>query len=167
MAVMLRVVHIPSRVVTGFQTGVYNPITGWHVLRASDAHSWVEAWAPGHGWMTFDPTPPANSPQGKPCPSSFTLWSGCFCSNSANRRRLGYPSVSTGELNSKLISSQSSLEAVVFSPCENRHELRSVERNSSEEIRWYRINTPPLSFLLLFHSCRPPKHGSRTYRIIH
>ncbi len=66
MAVMLRVVHIPSRVVTGFQSGVYNPITGWHVLRASDAHSWVEAWAPGHGWMTFDPTPPANSPQGKP-----------------------------------------------------------------------------------------------------
>ena len=66
MAVMLRAVHIPSRVVTGFQSGVYNPITGWHVLRASDAHSWVEAWAPGHGWMTFDPTPPANSPQGKP-----------------------------------------------------------------------------------------------------
>jgi hypothetical protein len=66
MAVMLRAVHIPSRVVTGFQSGVYNPMTGWHVLRASDAHSWVEAWAPGHGWMTFDPTPPANSPQGKP-----------------------------------------------------------------------------------------------------
>ena len=21
---------------------------------------------PGHGWITFDPTPPANSPQGKP-----------------------------------------------------------------------------------------------------
>ena len=66
MAVMLRAVHIPSRVATGFQSGVYNPITGWHVLRSSDAHSWVEAWAPGHGWMTFDPTPPANSPQGKP-----------------------------------------------------------------------------------------------------
>ena len=66
MAVMLRAVHIPSRVVTGFQSGVYNPMTGWHVLRASDAHSWVEAWVPGHGWMTFDPTPPANSPQGKP-----------------------------------------------------------------------------------------------------
>ena len=44
---MLRVVYIPSRVVTGFQSGVYNPMTGWHVLRASDAHSWVEAWVPG------------------------------------------------------------------------------------------------------------------------
>ena len=66
MAVMLRAVHIPSRIATGFQSGVYNPMTGWQVLRASDAHSWVEAWAPGPGWLTFDPTPPSNSPQGKP-----------------------------------------------------------------------------------------------------
>lgn len=58
MAVMLRAVHIPSRVVTGFQSGVYNPMTGWHLIRASDAHSWVEAWMPGRGWTTFDPTPP-------------------------------------------------------------------------------------------------------------
>jgi len=27
------------------------------VVRASDAHSWVEAWLPGRGWTTFDPTP--------------------------------------------------------------------------------------------------------------
>lgn len=58
MAVMLRVVHIPSRVATGFQSGQYNPMTGLHVIRASDAHSWVEAWIPGKGWTTFDPTPP-------------------------------------------------------------------------------------------------------------
>lgn len=58
MAVMLRVLHIPSRVATGFQSGTFNPMTGWHVIRASDAHSWVEAWIPGRGWTTFDPTPP-------------------------------------------------------------------------------------------------------------
>jgi hypothetical protein len=58
MAVMLRAVGIPSRVVTGFASGVYNPLTGWQVVRASDAHSWVEAWIAGHGWMTYDPTPP-------------------------------------------------------------------------------------------------------------
>jgi hypothetical protein len=58
MAVMLRVLYIPSRVATGFQSGTYNPMTGWHVIRASDAHSWVEAWIPGRGWTTFDPTPP-------------------------------------------------------------------------------------------------------------
>jgi len=57
MAVMLRTLGIPSRVVTGFQSGVYNPMTGWQVVRASDAHSWVEAWIEGRGWTTFDPTP--------------------------------------------------------------------------------------------------------------
>lgn len=66
MAVMLRLSNIPSRVATGFQSGVYNPLTGWQVLRASDAHSWVEAWIPGNGWMTFDPTPLSTSPSGKP-----------------------------------------------------------------------------------------------------
>ncbi len=62
MAVMLRTLNIPSRVVTGFLSGVYNPMTGWQVVRASDAHSWVEAWLPGRGWVTFDPTPPDPSP---------------------------------------------------------------------------------------------------------
>lgn len=57
MAVMLRTLGIPSRVVTGFQSGVFNPITGWQVIRAADAHSWVEAWLDGRGWTTFDPTP--------------------------------------------------------------------------------------------------------------
>jgi hypothetical protein len=57
MAVMLRTLGIPSRVITGFQPGVLNPITGWQVVRASDAHSWVEAWITGRGWTTFDPTP--------------------------------------------------------------------------------------------------------------
>lgn len=58
MAVMLRTIGIPSRVVTGFQSGVFNPITGWQLVRASDAHSWVEAYLPREGWTTFDPTPP-------------------------------------------------------------------------------------------------------------
>ncbi len=62
MAVMLRTLGIPSRVVTGFQSGIYNPMTGWQVVRASDAHSWVEAWLPRRGWVTFDPTPLDPSP---------------------------------------------------------------------------------------------------------
>jgi hypothetical protein len=44
--------------VNGFQSGTFNPISGLYVIRASDAHSWVEAWLPGSGWTTFDPTPP-------------------------------------------------------------------------------------------------------------
>lgn len=64
MAVMLRVLGIPSRVITGFQSGVYNPISGSQLIRSSDAHSWVEAWLPDRGWTTFDPTPPdPNTPR--------------------------------------------------------------------------------------------------------
>jgi transglutaminase-like putative cysteine protease len=68
MAVMLRAVDIPSRVVTGFQSGVYNPISGSQLIRTSDAHSWVEAWVLRRGWTTFDPTPP------DPNPPQLSLW---------------------------------------------------------------------------------------------
>jgi transglutaminase-like putative cysteine protease len=59
MALMLRSLGIPSRVVTGFQGGTLNPVNGWYTVRASDAHSWVEAFIPGNGWTAFDPTPAA------------------------------------------------------------------------------------------------------------
>ena len=57
MALMLRTLNIPSRIVSGFAGGVSNPLTGMLVLRSSDAHSWVEAYIPGYGWLEFDPTP--------------------------------------------------------------------------------------------------------------
>jgi hypothetical protein len=60
MTVMLRTLDIPARYINGFQTGEYNDIAGDLVVRASDAHSWVEAYFPGFGWLTFDPTPPSN-----------------------------------------------------------------------------------------------------------
>jgi transglutaminase-like putative cysteine protease len=62
MAVMLRSLHIPSRIVTGFRGGEYNDLTGQYVVRASDAHSWVEAYFPGAGWISFDPTPAGSLP---------------------------------------------------------------------------------------------------------
>jgi transglutaminase-like putative cysteine protease len=60
MAVMLRSLRIPSRIVTGFRGGEYNDLNGQYVVRASDAHSWVEAYFPGSGWISFDPTPAAS-----------------------------------------------------------------------------------------------------------
>ena len=57
MAVMLRSLRIPSRVVNGFRTGEFNDLTSQYLVRASDAHSWVEAYFPGYGWVSFDPTP--------------------------------------------------------------------------------------------------------------
>ncbi len=62
MVALLRTLGIPSRMATGFQSGIYNPITDLWLIRASDAHSWVEAWLPAHGWTTFDPTPPDPNP---------------------------------------------------------------------------------------------------------
>jgi protein-glutamine gamma-glutamyltransferase len=62
MAVMLRSLRIPSRIVTGFRGGEFNDLTGQYVVRASDAHSWVEAYFPGSGWISFDPTPAGNAP---------------------------------------------------------------------------------------------------------
>lgn len=59
MTVMLRALNIPARLAAGFTGGVYNPISGLQVIRASDAHNWVEAYIPRYGWLTFDPTPPA------------------------------------------------------------------------------------------------------------
>jgi transglutaminase-like putative cysteine protease len=59
MAVMLRVIRIPSRVVNGFRTTEFNDLTSTYVIRASSAHSWVEAYFPEYGWVTFDPTPAA------------------------------------------------------------------------------------------------------------
>jgi len=57
LAVELRTLGVPARIVTGFDGGEYNSITDLWVVRASDAHSWVEAWIPGFGWSTFDATP--------------------------------------------------------------------------------------------------------------
>jgi len=66
--VMLRSVKIPSRVVNGFSGGEFNDVNSRYVIRASDAHSWVEAYIPGEGWMEFDPTPPG-------IPQVQTTWS--------------------------------------------------------------------------------------------
>ena len=59
MAVMLRSLSIPARIVNGFRTGEFNDLTSQYVVRAANAHSWVEAYFPGYGWIAFDPTPAA------------------------------------------------------------------------------------------------------------
>jgi protein-glutamine gamma-glutamyltransferase len=60
MTVMLRSLGIPARYATGFLPGEFNDVGGDYIVRASDAHAWVEAFFPGYGWITFDPTPAAD-----------------------------------------------------------------------------------------------------------
>jgi transglutaminase-like putative cysteine protease len=57
MALMLRMLGIPARVAAGFTPGSYNRDTGEYRVRDLDAHSWVEVWFTGVGWVPFDPTP--------------------------------------------------------------------------------------------------------------
>jgi transglutaminase-like putative cysteine protease len=57
MAVLLRSLRIPARIVNGFRTGEFNDLTSQYVVRAANAHSWVEVYFPGYGWVSFDPTP--------------------------------------------------------------------------------------------------------------
>jgi protein-glutamine gamma-glutamyltransferase len=59
MAIMLRTLGIPSRVVNGFRTGEFNDVNSQYLVRARNAHSWVEVYFSGFGWVSFDPTPPA------------------------------------------------------------------------------------------------------------
>lgn len=54
--VLLRNAGIPSRVVTGYQGGKFNPVDNYMIVRQSDAHAWAEAWIEGKGWKRFDPT---------------------------------------------------------------------------------------------------------------
>jgi transglutaminase-like putative cysteine protease len=65
MAVMLREQGVASRVVTGFRGGEFNELTGSYIIRARDAHAWVEAYIPGKGWATFDPTPASGEIPGR------------------------------------------------------------------------------------------------------
>jgi protein-glutamine gamma-glutamyltransferase len=60
MTVMLRSLGVPARYVNGFLGGEYNDVGDDYIVRARDAHSWVEIFFPGYGWLTFDPTPPSN-----------------------------------------------------------------------------------------------------------
>jgi transglutaminase-like putative cysteine protease len=62
MILMLRSVGIPARLATGFLGAEFNPLEDYYIVRQSNAHAWVEAYLPGKGWTTIDPTPPAGRP---------------------------------------------------------------------------------------------------------
>ncbi|MFM2093572.1 MAG: Protein-glutamine gamma-glutamyltransferase [Planctomycetota bacterium] len=73
LALMLRSLGIPSRLVVGYHGGEYNPLGHYFQVRQSDAHAWVEAYMrpqdlvamgidnpseyPTGGWLRLDPTP--------------------------------------------------------------------------------------------------------------
>lgn len=56
MAVMLRTIGIPTRLVIGFTTGDWQEREGVYEVRDRDAHAWVEVLFPTVGWVPFEPT---------------------------------------------------------------------------------------------------------------
>ena len=63
MALMLRMNGIPARVAAGFAPGILDQASKEYRVRDLDAHSWVEVYFSGIGWVPFDPTP-TSSPAG-------------------------------------------------------------------------------------------------------
>jgi transglutaminase-like putative cysteine protease len=59
MAVMLRSLPnaVPVRLVSGYSAGTYETKSQRYVVRATDAHTWVEVFFSGSGWEPFEPTP--------------------------------------------------------------------------------------------------------------
>jgi hypothetical protein len=67
MNVMLRTLGIPSRQMSGFGLGSLDEKTRQYTVNALDAHSWVEVFFPGYGWIPFEPTPDGfNTPVNRP-----------------------------------------------------------------------------------------------------
>ena len=56
MVVLARAAGLPARLVTGYATGSFDPRIERFVVTANDAHSWVEIYFPGLGWVEFEPT---------------------------------------------------------------------------------------------------------------
>jgi transglutaminase-like putative cysteine protease len=73
MTLMLRYLGIPARVAAGFTSGRYDRATREWTVTDHDAHTWVEVWFRGYGWIPFDPTPGRGELAGKYTTSSPTF----------------------------------------------------------------------------------------------
>jgi hypothetical protein len=56
MVVMLRSMGVPARMAAGFSQGTFDPAQNAFVVQERDAHTWVEVYFPGYGWIEFEPT---------------------------------------------------------------------------------------------------------------
>lgn len=62
MALMARSQSVPTRLVSGYRGGNYDPDTQSYTVTANMAHIWVEVFLPDFGWTIFDPSPAADAP---------------------------------------------------------------------------------------------------------
>jgi hypothetical protein len=72
MAVLARLLDIPSRVAVGYTEGSPIGHDRWDV-RTSDAHAWPELYFQGAGWLRFEPTPSGSEGQATARQPAYTL----------------------------------------------------------------------------------------------
>jgi transglutaminase-like putative cysteine protease len=72
MAVLARLLGIPSRVAYGFTAGTPGYGGTW-LVTTHDAHAWPELYFQGAGWLRFEPTPVGEAGQGTATAPSYTL----------------------------------------------------------------------------------------------
>jgi len=59
LAIMLRTQGVPARMVSGFKSGVFDPVRGGFMIRDVDSHGWAQAYFPEYGWIDLESTPGA------------------------------------------------------------------------------------------------------------
>ncbi len=74
MTLLLRQAGVAARMVNGFAEGEWNAFGEYLIIKEKHAHSWVEAFIPGTGWMVYDPTPPDLSISEQARSSTTFLW---------------------------------------------------------------------------------------------
>jgi transglutaminase-like putative cysteine protease len=74
MVMVLRLAGIPAREVNGFVGGEWNEFGSYLAVTQNQAHSWVEVWFPGYGWVPFDPTPPGIGARGGVSSRAGPMW---------------------------------------------------------------------------------------------
>ena len=57
MTMMARLLGVPARMVNGFNQGHFDAHRKVWEVDGDNAHSWVQVYFPGQGWISFDPTP--------------------------------------------------------------------------------------------------------------
>ena len=72
MAVLARLLGIPSRVAVGYTPGTPRRHGRW-LVKTSDAHAWPELYFQGAGWLRFEPTPAGSAGQATAFPPTYTL----------------------------------------------------------------------------------------------
>lgn len=56
MVVLARAAGLPARLAIGYINGTYDAAEARYIVSAAEAHSWVEIYFPGYGWVNFEPT---------------------------------------------------------------------------------------------------------------